>query len=135
VRHSCSCAVNSRIRANPASGSSTWEKDPLRSMNSSRILGVYRLNSRYRGVNTPAALLVIGLSSPVAVLRRTSPRPRLDWVDRVILAALIRLPGGCERTGWSPLAPSCGGTAAWSRATGPARTGPDGRRSAPRSPP
>ena len=52
-----------------------------------RLVGWLALLARSTA-SKDAELLV--LRHEVAVLRRTSPRPRLDWADRAIMAALIR---------------------------------------------
>jgi len=55
-----------------------------------RLVGCLVLLAR-SGASKDAELLV--LRHEVAVLRRTNPRPRLDWANRAVLAALIqRLP-------------------------------------------
>jgi hypothetical protein len=53
-----------------------------------RLVGWWVLLAR-SAASKDAELLV--LRHEVAVLRRTCPRPRLDWADRAILAPLIRL--------------------------------------------
>ena len=70
----------------------------------------------------------------VAVLRRTNPRPQLDWADRAVLAALIRLLPAKLRL-HRLITP--GTVLRWHRRLVTQkqayRAGPDGRRSAPRS--
>ena len=53
-----------------------------------RLVGWMALLARSTA-SKDAELLV--LRQEVAVLRRQNPKPRLDWADRAVLAALIRL--------------------------------------------
>jgi hypothetical protein len=53
-----------------------------------RLVGLLVLLGR-SSVSKDVELLV--LRHEVAVLRRGNPRPRLDWADRAVFAALVRL--------------------------------------------
>ena len=61
-----------------------------------RLTGWMALLAR-SAASKDAELLV--LRQKVAVLRRQNPRPKLDWADRAVLAALARLLPGRLRTG------------------------------------
>jgi hypothetical protein len=52
-----------------------------------KFLGLISLLAR---TNSSKDVEILVLRHEVAVLRRTNPRPRLDWADRAVLAALIR---------------------------------------------
>ena len=100
----------------------------------SRLLGSLTLLSRATA-SKDIELLV--LRHEVAVLRRTNPKPRLDWADRALFAALIRrLPAPLRghRLVWLLRPRSCGGTVGlWPR-SGHTRRRPVAHLSTRRSP-
>src|SRR5690348_9379873 len=55
-----------------------------------QMLGLVLLTGR---TSTTKDVELLVLRHEVAILRRTNPRPRLDWADRAVFAALVqRLP-------------------------------------------
>src|SRR4051794_23149824 len=60
-----------------------------------QVLGLLGLLGRTSAIKDVELLV---LRHEVSVLRRTNPRPRLDWADRAVFAALVRrLPRALRR--------------------------------------
>ena len=73
-----------------------------------RLLDWLMLHSR---TSSSKDIELLVLRHEVAVLRRTNPKPRLDWADRALFAALIRrLPASLRRHRLITPATVCAGT-------------------------
>jgi hypothetical protein len=96
------------------------------------LLGWLALLSR---TSSSKDIELLVLRHEVAILRRTNPRPRLDWADRAVFAALIRrLPAVLRGHRLVTPATLLGGIAAWSPRSGPTRIAPVARPSTTRWP-
>jgi hypothetical protein len=63
---------------------------------------------------------ILVLRHQLAVLQRRTPRPRISWTDRAVIAALVDCcPPVAASDCWSPRPRSCAGTGNLSPAAGP----------------